>query len=626
VLEYNAPEDISGVAQKRDRINVSFTVGSPDLNDSSFDRSEPASATIPVRVTNADSSGLGGSGGGGNAAYSVEWRDPGETGNPNADLSDCSETSCTWNVDESDEGTLTLTGLTEPAVDGVTLDYAVGDASIGTVSPGGATTDGSGTATTELTPKDPGEVDVYVASGGSSDVITIDITNVFDPIITDFEESTDLADFPFTDEGSGDISILQDADAAKSGSNAVLIENTDSDNALESRVVNTGSVSDLYVQYAVKEGYDGSTPEGSDAGEEDLVVELLNNQDQWIEVDRFEASDTVENVFDSRDYTTSDGQFLHDGLRIRFRQSAASGTDPWVVDDVCVVRTESQCTFGGGGGGSTASVGIIYRSNSNGNLFSVDASGETIDFGANKPQNVGSPIDFDGDSALEVPYIDQGGRLDIVDKNGDSSTVTSAPQTLRFGSGTYRDSDVIVYVNGNGDLETVDESGSTSELRKPGGGPSGSPFQAGAVAGVADANSDNENEIYYTSGSDVKYIKQASKNDQSEAIGFNRLADPQAISNPANFGVGTGAAVAVKNNNGNIEIVNTGTTSEISLAPEPKAAPMGAYDYTGDSTPEVIFIDQSDTLRYVTVGGSVGQVTDAAGNPITVQNTPGVTG
>lgn len=71
-LQYDATDvDVSGVAQRTERLNVSFDTPSGALSNPTFDRQAPENATVELTVRNADDSGLGGGGGptGGGLTY-----------------------------------------------------------------------------------------------------------------------------------------------------------------------------------------------------------------------------------------------------------------------------------------------------------------------------------------------------------------------------------------------------------------------------------------------------------------------------------------------------------------------------------------------------------------------------
>jgi hypothetical protein len=133
--------------------------------DGDFDASTPQDVSMTVDVTS-------GSGGG----YDLNWQNP-SSDNPSAALSDCSASDCTWDVGASSDETLTLRAGTAPALEGFDVEFAGTDSSVGTVSPDEAATGSAGEVTTELTANTNGVVDVFAASGGSSDSISITVEN-----------------------------------------------------------------------------------------------------------------------------------------------------------------------------------------------------------------------------------------------------------------------------------------------------------------------------------------------------------------------------------------------------------------------------------------------------------------
>jgi hypothetical protein len=168
---YVAPANVDG-PPSTDQLRVS-TVGVPG---DAFDADTPTNVSVNVSVRNANGSGL--------AreriapAYEVRWRDPSGTGdNPNAQLSACDAADCTWDVENSQDATLTLPAMTDPNVDGGTLEFSVDDGSVGTVR-NVDPTDGTGNVTAEMRARDNGTVTVYVDDAGSSDSIDVIVESV----------------------------------------------------------------------------------------------------------------------------------------------------------------------------------------------------------------------------------------------------------------------------------------------------------------------------------------------------------------------------------------------------------------------------------------------------------------
>lgn len=124
-----------------------------------------------------DVSSSSGGGGGSGSAYSLNWDNP-TADNPNAELSDCSTTGCTWNVGASSDDTLTLRSGTMPALGGFDVEYAVDNTTVGAVSPPDDATGPDGESTTDFTASQNGTAAIYAASGGSSDLFNLTVENV----------------------------------------------------------------------------------------------------------------------------------------------------------------------------------------------------------------------------------------------------------------------------------------------------------------------------------------------------------------------------------------------------------------------------------------------------------------
>lgn len=132
-----------------------------------YSTSPGANETVRYTVT-ATSAGAG--------AYAVNWTATSSTGV----TCDAALTECT--LDASRSSTIDLTVDTLPTADGASVEYAVNDTSVATVSPKTGSTDGVGENTTTLTARSNGWVRVYTSSGASGDAIDVQITNYAAPL------------------------------------------------------------------------------------------------------------------------------------------------------------------------------------------------------------------------------------------------------------------------------------------------------------------------------------------------------------------------------------------------------------------------------------------------------------
>lgn len=180
VFEYDA-ESVDGPSPTF-RVDFSF-LGEPD---GSFDPSGPANASMNVTVQNTDGSGVGG-GGGSDGAYATTWQDP--SGQVGVTCPGGVDDTCT--LDASQNPLPTLEMVTTPTADGADVQYSVNDTSVGTVEPADGTTDENGENATEFDPALDGVVQVFTSSGGSGDVLTLEVVNVVEDLIYNNDATAD---------------------------------------------------------------------------------------------------------------------------------------------------------------------------------------------------------------------------------------------------------------------------------------------------------------------------------------------------------------------------------------------------------------------------------------------------
>ena len=165
--------DVTGSAQRS--VSADFSLLGPP--DAGYDSASPDNVTIGLTVENTDGSGLDGSTGG--SSYSVSWTDPStESANSGASFGSCTADSCSWDVGESSGAELELNATISPPFEGIELEFASNDTTVGTLSSGSASSNQNGAGQTTLTAEANGTLDVLTTVNDGSDVITIDVTNV----------------------------------------------------------------------------------------------------------------------------------------------------------------------------------------------------------------------------------------------------------------------------------------------------------------------------------------------------------------------------------------------------------------------------------------------------------------
>ncbi|MFC4406578.1 hypothetical protein [Haloarchaeobius iranensis] len=292
--------------------------------------------------------------------------------------------------------------------------------------------------------------------------------------------------------------------------------------------------------------------------------------------------------------------------------------------------------------------GMVYTT-SGGYLRSLDANGRVYEFGPSgqvTAQSLG-PMDedIDGDGLVEVPYVDGNGALKIRDLNGEVQTLVPDSASIlpstsgRLGVGSYRTGDSEVYFSDGSDLYRVDWEGGASTsaeavYKKP--SKTKDPIQAQSVAGVGnflDDGAGGGDEIAFVdSNSKLAYVDEKGNGDnqKKKAVDNPNVVGVSATTEPAQLDGDTPADVVWRTGSSPFVRLADGTNSEDSTLPgmsdKPKSgASMGLYDYTGDGTPELIYVDQNQELKYYDfTTDTTGWVKDEFGGNVTVGVGPGV--
>ncbi len=150
------------------------------------------------RVTVGTEFGEGGASGG-NEAYDVDWAEE-KSANQNPGLT-CDGENCT--LDASVQPSVTLFADSTPVVDGGTFTYSVSSSSVVGVSPESNESDSDGESSTELTAQSSGGANVYVASGGSGDLLSVEVVNA---AAVNLPPSVEITDIERAEEtGSGKV-------------------------------------------------------------------------------------------------------------------------------------------------------------------------------------------------------------------------------------------------------------------------------------------------------------------------------------------------------------------------------------------------------------------------------------
>lgn len=352
-------------------------------------------------------------------------------------------------------------------------------------------------------------------------------------------------------------------------------------------------------------GTDTSVPEGS-------TVELDGTQSQasgsitaysWTLTGSAPAgvslsdSDTATPVFDASDAGVDSNTAVTAELTIT---DANGRTDS---DSVTVTVTQTSNGDGSGSGGSSSGpsewVGYV---NSNAKLAIIGNDDTVETFSVGTPSAIG-PFrkNVDGDGNKELPFVNANDNIEIVDRNGNTEIIDDSTRanSVHIGSGDWDNDPTVevVYVRDDS-LYSASSSESASPIQRP----NGNAFSASSVAGIGDIDGDGSEEIVYVApNNNLKYIDQNSGGqNKPEDLGVS-VPDSNAVGRLADFDDDGTLEVPYYNGASGIEFADQ-NEQRATLTPETgaTAAPIGAFDYVGDSTPEIIYVGNNNNyIRYV---------------------------
>jgi hypothetical protein len=279
---------------------------------------------------------------------------------------------------------------------------------------------------------------------------------------------------------------------------------------------------------------------------------------------------------------------------------------------------------------------VVFVDPANDGLRSIDPeSGAVTAYDATGVEAIGPrKADLDGDDRLEVPYVDSSGRLQVIDATNETRTIaTGAAQSKTllgvgtWGSDTFEQRMAMFYVNTtDGTLYRAwyDEDTDTYErqlVRENDGDGDG----IGAVVGIADYNGDGDADIVFTDGSaHVTYIDGGTTHETDGSVGQNNGV---GVGEPHDFDTDGSQRAPIVDASNNVALLPDSGVSEdrTSSGPAAKSPVAGVEWDIGAGGLEVVFVDTSDgTLHYVTTGGTIVEIGNAAGDPVAASDDQGV--
>lgn len=274
---------------------------------------------------------------------------------------------------------------------------------------------------------------------------------------------------------------------------------------------------------------------------------------------------------------------------------------------------------------------VVFADNDTSELSSVAPDGTVTRYGVNASAIGPKQVDLDADGVREIPYVDSSNRLRIADASGEVQTLANdaAKSPIQNSTGTvvavaeWRGEISVFYLNtsdvgpnGEATVYRVGLDGDQQQVIA-----NGNAVEASAIAGVGDVNDDGDADlvvvgvsqrIHYVDGDQVTDTGQAVDTDSGIGVGAPRQFDTSEVDR----------IPFVESNNVKLLNESTGTVTSLAAGAEPTF--VTGVDWTGDDALEVVYVDATDgTLKYVTLDGTTGTITDSDGNTIAVDTKVG---
>jgi len=443
-VEGGSVDETSGTTDADGRATFTYTPDTVGSNDIVVNISGTPTASEEVIFT-VDAGSGSGNGSGGDGAYTVSWKDP---SGKSQTVEPCSADSCT--LDASDARLLDLSVGTEPDATGATVEYALNNSSVGSLSPTVGTTDTAGENTTTFEARANGTVLLYVSSGGSGDRFRLDVTNVSFTTVAYIDPDTDNLN---TIDSDGSVTTYLSGsteDVRAIGPSRFDFDGDGRDevpyvnNARDLKIVDeTGETQTLVGPSDPEDAVYSDATVGAGDGDGDGTVEVYFTENSNSELFQVELGGEPEVLKTPSSSNQDCSNINENNPRTVSAQYGAAGVADYDGDgspDIVFVNENDKVAY--------------YNSE---NCQAEEAGGPNVESG-NGGVGIGEPFIYQG--TAQVPVVDGDSDLVLVASDGTETQVSTGP-ALATSPLAPRDWD------GDGTTEVVnlDGSGSPYELQ-----------------------------------------------------------------------------------------------------------------------------------------------------------------
>ncbi len=289
-----------------------------------------------------------------------------------------------------------------------------------------------------------------------------------------------------------------------------------------------------------------------------------------------------------------------------------------LVTSIAIVGVAAASSTAAAANTTSNPIEFSYVDGSSGNITVVRQDGTTLALPNSQTADALGPArQLDNDSATEVPYVDSNGNVWMIDTNGNETQLASDAKVTKVTTADWdgNGQTEIIYANSSGAIYRVENGSTATQIADP-------ADQAGAVLGAANFTADNETDIVYTGTSANLYYY----NESSGSTKFfsSTLGAIDAAGEPADFNGDGTLEVPFVDGSANIALVDANDSKRtLTSNGNNDNAAVAAANWTGDSDPEVIYLNSSNVYS-VSYEKNVDAVRDSNENQLNAAQDAGI--
>ena len=277
---------------------------------------------------------------------------------------------------------------------------------------------------------------------------------------------------------------------------------------------------------------------------------------------------------------------------------------------------------------------LVFVNGSTHELSSLAPDGTVTRYGVGA-QNIGpKQVDIDGDGLREIPYVDLGGSLRVVDSEGeeqllvsDSSPASPSKNKSLIGIDEWNGEFYVLYATATGDAYRVSIEGNETKI-----GANANGNGISAIAGVDDLDDDGVADLVSADGSQqLRYYEDGGSSNEKVSNGGLGASFGTGFGAPRDFDGDGRERVPMVDGSGNVRLIDAdGRTAQLTSGATKTT--LAGIEWNSTSTgQEIVFVEETTiggstvyVLRYIPYTGGTPQTIKVAGEPVIIDAEAGV--